>query len=120
MKSVKTDCGTVYSTGVGRVCPGCGWPAERCACSRAKAPPPAPGGVRLLRDRKARRGKTVTIVTGLPLDAEQLRALAAELKQRCGAGGTVKDGAVEIQGDHLDTLADELTRRGIRFKISGG
>lgn len=119
MKMREAGRGTVYTTGLGRVCPGCGRPAKQCACSRAKAVPAA-GGVHLLRDRKGRRGKTVTVVTGLPLGHEELRSLAAELKQRCGAGGTVKEGDIEIQGDHLQSVADELKRRGYPFKISGG
>jgi translation initiation factor 1 len=115
MKSV-----TVYSTEHGAVCAGCGKPASRCACRSAKAPPPADGTVRVGRETKGRKGKGVTLVSGLALDAAGLAALAKELKQRCGTGGTVKGGVIEIQGDHRDRLVEELQARGHRVKRAGG
>jgi translation initiation factor 1 len=78
------------------------------------------GIVRVRREKKGRRGKTVTVVTGLALDAKGLQRLARQLKRRCGAGGTVKDDAIEIQGDHWDVLAEELGRQGHSVKRSGG
>jgi len=72
--------------------------------------------VRVARSTRGRKGKVVTVVTGLPLDAGGLQKLARELKQRCGSGGTVKDGVIEVQGDHGDLLFKELEERGYRVK----
>jgi translation initiation factor 1 len=76
--------------------------------------------VRVRRESKGRGGKTVTVVSGILLDDAALKALAGELKRRCGCGGTVKEGEVEIQGDHRDLLVAELIRRGFRVKLAGG
>jgi translation initiation factor 1 len=110
---------TVYSTEQGRVCTGCGYPVACCECLSPKQAPKGTGRVRIGRETKGRKGKGVTIVTGLPLDEEALRSLAKELKHRCGTGGTVKGGVIEIQGDHRTLLMDELTKRGYSPKISG-
>ncbi len=75
---------------------------------------------RVGRETKGRAGKGVTVITGVPLSGDALAKLASELKRRCGTGGTVKDGAIEIQGDHRDALVDELTRRGYKVKRAGG
>lgn len=79
-----------------------------------------PAAVRVGRETKGRAGKGVTVVTGLPLRGEPLAELASQLKKRCGSGGTVKDGVIEIQGDHRDVLVAELTRLGYSAKRSGG
>ena len=79
---------------------------------------PADGIVRIFRDRSGRNGKTVTVVRGLPV--KDLDARAAELKRLCGAGGAVKDGAVEIQGDHRDRVAEKLRTLGYIVKPAGG
>ncbi len=120
-KSGKSRAGSlVYST-ERRVCPKCGWPAERCACSRPATPTGSGDGiVRVGRETKGRAGKGVTIVTGVPLAGDDLARLAGELKRRCGSGGTVKDGTIEIQGDHRDLLVRELEERGWKVKRSGG
>jgi translation initiation factor 1 len=76
--------------------------------------------VRVARQTQGRGGKAVTVVSGLPLDDQALETLASELKRRCGTGGTVKDGVIEIQGEHRDTLVAELIRRGFAAKRSGG
>jgi translation initiation factor 1 len=113
----------VYSTGQGRVCPGCGFPANACRCKAlAAARPAGPAGpVRVARQTQGRGGKAVTVVTGLGLAAADLEKLARELKQRCGSGGRVAEGGViEIQGEHRDTLVAELGRRGIVAKRAGG
>lgn len=112
----------VYSTGAGRLCPECRRPADRCECrDRAKvAAPPRDGVVRVGRQTQGRAGKGVTVITGLPLAGAELEKLAKELKQRCGSGGTVRDGTVEIQGEHRDTLVAELTKRGYTVKRAGG
>jgi translation initiation factor 1 len=82
--------------------------------------PPADGTVRLRREVKGRGGGTVIVITGIPLKGEALRDLAGALKKRCGSGGTVKEEAIEIQGDHRDTLLKELESRGYRVKQAGG
>ena len=112
----------VYRTGVGRICPGCRRPAAECVCKpNSGAPrPSAAGGVRVGRETLGRGGKGVTVITGLPLPDAQLEALAKDLKRRCGSGGTVKDGVIEIQGEHRDTLVAELAKRGYQAKRSGG
>ncbi len=76
--------------------------------------------MRVRREVKGRRGKTVTTVSGVPLASDALRELAAELKRRCGSGGSAKDGVIEIQGDHRNTLVAELEDRGYTVKLAGG
>jgi len=78
------------------------------------------GIVRVRREVKGRRGKTVTTISGVPLPRDELRDLAAELKRRVGTGGSTKDGIIEIQGDHCDTLVEELRKRGYTVKRAGG
>jgi translation initiation factor 1 len=114
--------GIVYSTGLGRICPGCRRPVAQCACKSAKGKPlrPDAGTVRVSRQTQGRAGKAVTIITGLPLDAAALTALSAELKRSCGSGGTVRDGVIEIQGEHRDKLVEALIRRGFPAKRAGG
>ena len=87
---------------------------------QSKPAPKSDGIVRIGRETKGRKGKGVTIVTGVPLDDADLTDLAKKLKQRCGAGGTVKDGAIEIQGDHRDTLIEVLAQMGYTVRRSGG
>jgi translation initiation factor 1 len=79
-----------------------------------------PASVRVGRETKGRAGKGVTIVTGLPLSPADLDALASLLKKHCGSGGTVRDGNIEIQGEHRDTLVAVLTKMGWSAKKSGG
>ena len=116
------DARVVYTTGGGRLCPGCGQPAAACRCARVVAVRPAApaAAVRVARQTQGRRGKGVTVVSGLGLAPAALEALARELKQRCGSGGRVVAGTVEIQGEHRDLLVAELARRGIAAKRSGG
>lgn len=76
--------------------------------------------IRVGRETKGRAGKGVTVVTGLPLARAQLEALATQLKRRCGSGGTVRDGVIEIQGEHRDLLVQELAKLGYQAKRSGG
>lgn len=113
------NSGSVYSTEVGRTCPGCGKANTACACSDESLPQ-GDGIVRVSRESKGRGGKVVTLVTGIPLVGAELKTLAKELKKKCGVGGALKDGVVEIQGEHRDLLVAELTRRGYRVKKSGG
>lgn len=102
------------------MCPNCGRPVDACVCKKKPAAPQGDGTVRLLLEKKGRGGKTVTLVTGLTGNPDELRALAADLKRRCGTGGTLKDGVIEIQGDHRDTIAEALKARGMKVKKAGG
>lgn len=88
----------------------------------AQAPrrPRGDGVVRVRREVKGRRGKPVTTAAGIPLADDALRELAAELKRRCGSGGAVKDGVVEIQGDHRALVVEILEARGFPVKRAGG
>jgi len=101
----------VYSTARGRVAPD---PATPPRAARGD------GVVRVRREVKGRRGKTVTTISGVPLASDALRDLSGELKRRCGTGGSAKDGVIEIQGDHRDTLLAELEARGYTVKLAGG
>lgn len=113
-----TQGGLVYSTDGGRMCPACRQPLAQCACGRPA--PAAAGPIRVGRQTQGRAGKGVTVVTGLGLDAAALAGLCKQLKAACGAGGTVKDGAIEIQGDHRDRVLEHLARLGFAAKRSGG
>jgi translation initiation factor 1 len=112
--------GVVYSTDVGRVCPGCGHPLHQCRCSTASRVPESDGIVRIHKETKGRKGSGVSRITGIPLTDKELSVLAKALKKKCGSGGTVKNGAIEIQGDHRELLADLLTKQGYRVKLAGG
>lgn len=112
--------GLVYSTGSGRICPGCARPIKACACRRSPRAPAGDGIVRVRREVKGRRGKTVTTISGVPLPESELRDLAGELKRSCGTGGSAKDGEIEIQGDHRDKLVRELEAKGFTVKLAGG
>ena len=115
------DSRLVYSTDAGRICPSCAKPLAACACRKKQAPPaPADGVIRIGREIKGRGGKTVTVASGFQLDEGVLKQLAAELKRRCGTGGSVKDGQILIQGDHRETLLAELKQKGFAVKRSGG
>jgi translation initiation factor 1 len=120
MKNKETGQGVVYSTEHGRMCPVCGKPIGKCVCRRKKAAPAGDGIVRVGRETKGRKGKGVTVITGVPLDETGLKELARQLKAKCGAGGAVKDGVIEVQGDHRDALLEELKKRGWTVKRSGG
>jgi translation initiation factor 1 len=116
----------VYSTGPGRLCPECARPLADCRCRRSKPAQPlvaTPRGdsvVRVGRETQGRKGKGVTVVKGLPLAGAALDELATRLKKRCGSGGTVHEGVIEIQGDHRDTLVAELGKLGYAVKRAGG
>ncbi len=112
---------------IGGICPKCDRPHGQCTCPKtppsvvkAPAKPAGDGIVRVGRETKGRRGKGVTIVTGLALEAAELQELASRLKEKCGTGGTVKEGRIEIQGDHREALIAELTARGHKVKWTGG
>ncbi len=117
---MKKSNGLVYSTEHGRMCPGCNQPLAQCRCQNQLAPPAGDGIVRVSRQTKGRKGKGVTLITGVPLGLEELKILAGELKARCGCGGTVKDGVIEIQGEHRDKLVETLQKKGWTVKKAGG
>jgi translation initiation factor 1 len=110
----------VYSTGVGSICPGCGWPARDCKCSKNLVrEQPAPSGkivAKLRMEKKGRGGKTVTVVFDLPRNAAFLKELAQDLKRACGTGGTVIDDTIELQGDLRDRVRERLEARGYIVK----
>ena len=114
-----TPRGSVYSTGT-KNCPRCGHPLRRCQCSKQETTPSGDGIVRVSREIKGRKGKGVTLVVGIPLGGDELKKLAKELRQKCGSGGTLKDGRVEIQGDHRDRIVELLEKKGFRVKRAGG
>lgn len=111
--------GLVYSTDSGRHCQNCSQPVDACICKQTQVPE-GDGIARVRRETKGRGGKTVTSVSGVPLAEEPLKALVAKLKKRCGCGGSLKDGVVEIQGDHVELLIAELIKHGFKAKKSGG
>jgi translation initiation factor 1 len=119
---MKPGGGLVYSTEHGRTCPTCRRALAACTCTAAAAARPAPsdGIVRVSRETGGRGGKTVTVVRGLPLADKPLADLARALKAACGSGGTAKDGTIEIQGDHRDTVVARLEQAGWRVKRAGG
>ena len=111
--------GLVYSTDSGRMCPVCRQSVTSCAC-KAQPIPKTDGVLRVSLQTKGRGGKSVTLVKGLPLDAAALVALGKQLRSACGSGGTVKDGVVEVQGDHVATVMAALQKQGYSVKHAGG
>jgi translation initiation factor 1 len=104
------DSKLVYSTGVGRIAP----------APKSASAPRGDGIVRVRRETGGRGGKTVTAIYGVTLAEEPLKELAGALKRLCGTGGTVKDGSIEIQGDHRDRVVAALEQRGYTVKLAGG
>ena len=120
MKSFSELGGLVYSTEAGRMCPGCRQPILQCRCAAQPTVPAGDGVVRVQRESKGRGGKVVTVVRGLALDAAGLAAMSKRLKGACGSGGTLKDGQIEIQGDHCDKVLALLQQQGFKVKRAGG
>ena len=102
------------------MCPDCGRAKGECVCSLDDSIAEGDGIVRVSRETKGRRGKAVTVIKGVPVSKSELKKLARELKAKCGSGGTVKDFAIEIQGDHRDKLVEELKTKGWQVKRTGG
>ncbi len=100
----------VYSTDQGRI-------KEKKSDSNAIS---GDGTVRVCLEKKGRGGKIVTVINGLPMTGNDLKAFARQLKKRCGGGGAVKDGNIELQGNHVDTLIDVLKKQGYNAKRFGG
>jgi translation initiation factor 1 len=109
----------VYSTDGGRTCPACRQPLAQCTC-KANGAVLGDGVVRVSRETKGRGGKSVTLVKGLALDAAALAVLGKQLRAACGAGGTVKEGVIEVQGDHCDLVMEALRKLGHQPKRTGG
>jgi translation initiation factor 1 len=120
MKNHPSGGGLVYSTETGRMCPACRQPVAACTCRQARALPPADGIVRVSRETRGRGGKSVTVIRGLPLEAPALVQLGKQLKAACGSGGTVKDGVVEVQGDHGVLVIAWLEKQGWKARPAGG
>ncbi len=110
---------TVYSTGAGKLCTRCGWPARECKCSQhAGRDEPVPVRIvaKLRMEKAGRGGKTVTVVFGLPRNAPFLKALTQELKRACGTGGTAIEDGVELQGDLRERVREVLQQKGYAVK----
>lgn len=110
----------VYSTEGGRTCPKCGWPLSNCQCSKTlssgKEAVPNRVVAKLRMEKKGRGGKTVTVIYGLPNNADLLKTLCADLKKACGCGGVTTDDGVELQGDLRDRVRANLEKRGFVVK----
>ena len=120
MKARSATGGLVYSTDGGRTCAGCRQPVVNCVCSATNTVVATDGVARVSRETKGRGGKVVTLVRGLALQPLALAVLGKQLKAACGSGGTVKDGVVEIQGEHCARVTELLRAQGFLVKRSGG
>ncbi len=123
MRKQPTSGGLVYSTDSGRTCPACRQAQADCRCKALAAAATRAAGdgiARVTREKQGRGGKTVTVVRGLPLAAEALADLGKRLRNACGAGGTAKDGVLEVQGDHADRVVALLLAEGHKAKRAGG
>lgn len=122
VKNKDTNTRLVYSTESGRICPSCSKPSADCKCRKKKTGelPAGDGKIRVQRSTKGRKGKGVTLITGIPLEGSPLKELAKNLKQKCGTGGTVKNGIIEIQGDHREVLIQQLKSLGYQAIKAGG
>ena len=114
-----SNSGLVYSTDGGRMCPECRRPLAECVC-KAKSATTGDGVVRVSLQKKGRGGKSVTLVKGLALDAAALAVLGKQLRTACGSGGTVKDGVIEVQGDHCELVMEALRKHGHQPKRASG
>lgn len=114
------DSRLVYSCEQGKMCPTCQQPIKQCRCKQKNTPIAKDSVVRVSRETKGRKGKGVTVITGIPLAEAELKTYAQRLKKKCGSGGTLKQGVVEIQGDHRETLIPLLSEEGWVVKKAGG
>jgi translation initiation factor 1 len=110
----------VYSTDQGRLCPQCHRGLSNCVCGKDRPIHVGDGIVRISRETKGRGGKAVTIITGLPVAASELKTISKTLKQKCGVGGAVKGEQIEIQGDQRETCKGALEHLGFTCKLAGG
>jgi translation initiation factor 1 len=111
---------TVYSTEHGRLCPECGKPVHHGKCASLQGKVLGDGRVRIQRETKGRKGAGVTLVTGIPLAEKELKELHSALKKKCGVGGAIKDGVLELQGDQREVILKALDGKGWDVKIAGG
>ena len=107
---MRKDSQLVYSTEIGRIKPQ----------DDQSASPQSDGIVRIRRETKGRKGKGVTTLSGFDLDSSALKQLAKQLKQLCSTGGSIKNGVIEVQGDHRDKLKTELEKLNFKVKLVGG
>lgn len=118
----------VWSSESGRICPECGKPVSSCICNKKKKSEgnkparnfPDGGVIKIMRETRGHKGKTVTVIGNLPFKENELKEFAKKLKARCGSGGTVKDGKIFIQGDQRQVVLEEITRQGYKAKLAGG
>ncbi len=110
----------VYSTDQGRICPSCDQAKDNCRCKTAVMPSKSDGIIRIRRETKGRKGAGVTIIDGLALEASELKKLVKKIKQSCSSGGAIKEGSVEIQGEHREGIKALLEKAGYTVKLSGG
>lgn len=113
----------VYSTDQGEICSSCQQPINACCCEALADQQrlnDLDGIIRIRRETAGRKGKGVTSIQGVPLNKDELKTLTAELKKRCGTGGALKDGIIEIQGDQRATIKALLEAKGFKVKLSGG
>lgn len=116
---IKKNSGLVFSTEFGRLCPDCENPVDKCSCGNEQ-PKTGDGVIRVGYETKGRKGKGVTLVTGLLESDAEIKQLAKKLKQRCSTGGAVKDGVIEIQGDQRSLVVEALQKQGYTVKKAGG
>ncbi len=120
MPSSDSNSRPVFSSDMGELCRQCGQVIQRCDCKKRSVDTPTGDRIRVSLQSKGRGGKAVSLIDGLPLDDVAIKALAKKLKKRCGTGGAVKNGVIEIQGDHRALLISELAKQGFAAKKSGG
>ena len=110
---------TVYSTDKGRLCPNCSQSLDQCEC-KAEKNYKSENFIRVSRETKGRKGKGVSLITGIGGSETEIKKLAKILKKKCNSGGSVKEGVIEIQGDHREKLKIELEKLGYTVKLAGG
>ena len=110
----------VYSTDEGKLCPTCERAIKACSCTRSDNYFEGDDVVKISRETKGRKGKGVTLITGVSGTEKEIKALAKTLKQKCNCGGAVKNGVIEIQGDQRETIKAFLESKSIKTKLAGG
>lgn len=112
--------GLVYSSESGQTCPGCGQALASCSCIQQAGEYQGDGVAKVRRETKGRKGKGMTVIWDVPVHASELNDLAKKLKQKCGVGGSCKEGRIEMQGDLVTKVMDELKKLGFKVKKVGG